>query len=350
MTAWVGDTRGNRVAAERNLAWTPAIATWEIARAAPSRDPRALSTAEASKLIEQFRELDPGLLVLTGAARPDIHLLVGQAAACGLRVALGPVMTSSLTSAAVRRLAALGVRRIVIGVDGPDAATHERAGGNAAAFATTLAAIAAVRDAALPLEIVTRLARGTVVDLPRTAELVEEFAPALWNVSFVVPRGEGAALGRTRASACSASSTRGASARGSPSRRPRHPPTAASWSSATRPGGGRSWRPRPLPVNDGKGLLFVSHTGDVYPSALLPLTTANVRGARLAAVYRSSRLFRALRDPTRLEGVAARALPRSLRRLARSGLRDDRELPRPRPELPTARLPGMRTAHGPYRQ
>ena len=47
---------------------------------------------------------------------------------------------------------------------------------------------------------------------------------------------------------------------------------------------GAAPRPRPLPVNDGKGFVFVSHTGDVYPSGFLPLTTANVREARLAEV------------------------------------------------------------------
>ena len=65
---------------------------------------------------------------------------------------------------------------------------------------------------------------------------------------------------------------------------------------------GRRRRPRPLAVNDGKGFVFVSHTGDVYPSGFLPLTTANVRESRLADVYRTSRLFRALRDEWRLGG------------------------------------------------
>jgi radical SAM protein with 4Fe4S-binding SPASM domain len=68
-------------------------------------------------------------------------------------------------------------------------------------------------------------------------------------------------------------------------RRPRNPPA-----------------PHPLPLSDGKGIVFVSHTGDVKPSVSLPLTTANVREQRLADVYRHSRLFRVLRNATRLEG------------------------------------------------
>jgi radical SAM protein with 4Fe4S-binding SPASM domain len=49
-------------------------------------------------------------------------------------------------------------------------------------------------------------------------------------------------------------------------------------------------------------MLFVSHTGDIQPSACLPLSTAHVREDTVTAAYRRSRLFRALRDPSRLEG------------------------------------------------
>jgi radical SAM protein with 4Fe4S-binding SPASM domain len=60
-----------------------------------------------------------------------------------------------------------------------------------------------------------------------------------------------------------------------------------------------AWRPA---MNDGRGTVFVSHTGEIQPSACLPLTTADVRADGIAAAYRRSRLFRALRDPSRLEG------------------------------------------------
>ncbi len=50
-----------------------------------------------------------------------------------------------------------------------------------------------------------------------------------------------------------------------------------------------------LAVNDGKGFLFVSHTGDVYPSGFLPLRAGNVREVRLAETYRTNPLFRSLR-------------------------------------------------------
>ncbi len=70
----------------------------------------------------------------------------------------------------------------------------------------------------------------------------------------------------------------------------------------TRAGGSRRPRPTLPAVNDGKGFVFVSHTGEVFPSGFLPLSAGNVRTTRLAEVYRRSPLFRALRDDRRLEG------------------------------------------------
>ena len=105
----------------------------------------------------------------------------------------------------------MGVERVALGLDGPDAVTHDRERG-AGSFAATRAALAAARDVGLPVEAHTRLTLHTVAHLARTATLVEEFAPALWNVDVVVPMGRGATRrrwGPTRASACSGSSANG---------------------------------------------------------------------------------------------------------------------------------------------
>jgi radical SAM protein with 4Fe4S-binding SPASM domain len=75
----------------------------------------------------------------------------------------------------------------------------------------------------------------------------------------------------------------------------------------------QQWRRRPglpkpqvLPVNDGNGFVFVSHTGDIQPSGFLPITAGNVRRDELLEVYRNSPLFRELRDPDLLKGKCGR--------------------------------------------
>ena len=55
-------------------------------------------------------------------------------------------------------------------------------------------------------------------------------------------------------------------------------------------------------VNDGKGFMFISHVGNVYPSGFLPIHAGNVRESPLADIYREAPIFKALRDTGRLEG------------------------------------------------
>jgi len=57
-----------------------------------------------------------------------------------------------------------------------------------------------------------------------------------------------------------------------------------------------------LPINEAKGFVFISHTGDVYPSPFLPLSAGNVCEASLADIYRNSELFQKLRNTENLEG------------------------------------------------
>ena len=48
--------------------------------------------------------------------------------------------------------------------------------------------------------------------------------------------------------------------------------------------------------------MFISHTGEVYPCASLPVTGGNVRVHELADIYRSSQVFTLLRDAGNLTG------------------------------------------------
>ncbi len=58
----------------------------------------------------------------------------------------------------------------------------------------------------------------------------------------------------------------------------------------------------PRGINDGKGFVFISHLGEVFPSGFLPVSGGNVRKQSLSEIYRNSPLFRSLRDSKNLEG------------------------------------------------
>ena len=56
-------------------------------------------------------------------------------------------------------------------------------------------------------------------------------------------------------------------------------------------------------ITDSKGLVFISHLGEVYLSGFLPLSGGNIRRQSLADIYRNSPLFRRLHDSQNLEGA-----------------------------------------------
>ena len=48
-------------------------------------------------------------------------------------------------------------------------------------------------------------------------------------------------------------------------------------------------------TRDGKGIVFVSHDGEVYPAGFLPLPLGSVRDRPLAEIYRESPILRQIR-------------------------------------------------------
>ncbi|MGH7742913.1 MAG: radical SAM protein, partial [Candidatus Eiseniibacteriota bacterium] len=96
--------------------------------AMPLPDPRELSADEGVDLLDQLHELNPALLVLTGGdplKRPDLFALIETAVRRQLSVSITPSVTPLLTLKAIERLAAAGIHRIALSLDGPDATTHD---------------------------------------------------------------------------------------------------------------------------------------------------------------------------------------------------------------------------------
>mgnify|MGYP006866087355 CR=1 FL=1 len=65
---------------------------------------------------------------------------------------------------------------------------------------------------------------------------------------------------------------------------------------------GRQGMRAPLGIRDGRGVMFISHTGEVSPSGFLPMICGNVRETTPAEIYREHPLFISLRDSDALGG------------------------------------------------
>jgi radical SAM protein with 4Fe4S-binding SPASM domain len=55
-------------------------------------------------------------------------------------------------------------------------------------------------------------------------------------------------------------------------------------------------------INSGRGFVFISRTGEIYPSGFLPISSGNVRRQSLVDIYRNGPLFQVLRDSSAVKG------------------------------------------------
>jgi len=280
-----------------------------------------LSTEEGKDLIDQIAALKVPVFVLTGGdpiKRPDLFELIDYARSVEVRVSLTPSATPLLTREVVVRLKTAGLARLAVSMDGASAETHDAFRGMSGSFTRTLDAVRWANEIGLPVQINTTFSRRNIAEIDDLVALMDSLKITLWSVFFLVPTGRGKLndllnaeeFEQAFAKIYDLSKTanfdiktteaqhyrrfilqQGVAERKAGSAPKLHPDKAADAI-------GRA----PRGLNDGKGFVFISHTGEVFPSGFLPLSGGNIRLQELAVIYRDSPLFQGLRDTSRLEG------------------------------------------------
>lgn len=298
----------------------PFIAIWETtqacdleckhcrAEARPERDAGELDTAEGKRLLESFAAAHVPLVVLTGgdpAKRPDLVELVAHGRALGLNMGLTPSATPLVTPELVGELARAGLSRLAISIDGPNAEIHDGFRGLAGGFECALSILEAARKHSLPTQINTSIYRSNQGCLPELVSFVRAQRCALWSVFFVVPTGRATWNMELSADEVEAALELLADVA-------EREPFAVKTTAAPhyrrlllQRGRGKSHGARGiagLDVNEGRGFMFVSHRGEVFPSGFLPVPCGNVRDTDPVTIYRESPVFRSLRDAHSLQG------------------------------------------------
>jgi radical SAM protein with 4Fe4S-binding SPASM domain len=301
----------------------PFIVIWEVTRscalacrhcraeAQHHRDPHELSTEEGKQLIDQVARATPGYFILTGGdpmMRPDLLELIAYARAKGLEVALSPSATPKFLKADLNALHKAGLHRLSLSIDGASRETHDTFRGVKGTWDWTQQAMDACRRHGLSFQINTTLTRQNLEQFDQFVELMNIIRPAMWNLFLLVPTGRGKSddlLGAEELEALfhriyALSKTVPYKIKTTEGQHYRR----VAW---------QHWReensgPPPMlgNTNDGKGFIFVSHTGDICPSGFLPLAAGNVRGEELIEVYRNSPMLQSLRDPAQLKGKCGR--------------------------------------------
>ena len=296
--------------------------------------------------------------------RKDVFELIRYAAGKGVHVAVTPSATPLLTREQIFKMKEAGVVRLGISLDGSCPEIHDAFRGLPGAWARTIQAIEWAGEAGIPIQVHTTISRHNAHDLDNLCNLFEKLAIVMWNVFFLVPVGRGQlddllsgeefeqvfgkiyelsrrvnfqiktteamhyrryllqhnleerkmGHGHGRSATAMAGTSGHSSAdhevsghdfsraeksvgRSEGALAPGYEAGAPTSEAKTR---NMSWATRR--VNDGKGFVFISHVGNVYPSGFLPIHAGNVRDMPLAEIYRHAPIFKALRDTKRLEG------------------------------------------------
>ncbi len=304
---------------EIDLNERPFLVFWEVTRACalackhcravaqPRPHPDELNTIEALKLVDRLAELQPPMLVLTGGdpmMRPDILEIIRAASQKGLHVALSPAATARLVNADFRALKEAGVQSMSLSLDGAHEATHDAFRGVPHTYERTLKAAEMAKEAGLHLQINTTITKSTLNEFGDFVELMKKMQPGMWSVFLLVPTGRAAMdempsaeeVERIWERLTEVSQEVSFGVKTTEGHHYRRVALQMAKAQGNKPAR------RAVPTRDGKGIMFISHTGDIQPSGFLPITAGNVRHDDIGEVYRTSPLFVKLRDDDALQG------------------------------------------------
>lgn len=292
--------------------------------------PGELSTQEGMALVRQvagFGERPP-VLILTGGdvlMRPDAPELVAYARSLDVPVGLAPSVTPLLTGDILERLRDLGVRSVSISLDGARSVTHEGVRGVPGHFSRTLDALRLLVGLGFSVQVNTAVMRDNVEELGDLAAVLVDLGVPIWEVFFLVKVGRGTGVEELTPGENEevAHFLFDASRYGLVVRTVEGPffRRVAAWRREAGPDGdpivrfslgplygrltaalrdrlgepGTTPRAQTVGTRDGKGVIFVSCLGDVYPSGFLPLPLGNVREQSLVDVYRDHLLLGRIR-------------------------------------------------------
>ena len=283
--------------------------------------PEELATEQSKRLIEQAATFPrPPMLVLTGGdplKRADLFDLIRHAASAGLHAALTPSATPLASFEAFQRAKEAGIRALGISLDGADAKTHDAFRGWEGSFDRTLSMLANARRLELPVQVNTTITQRNFEQIDAMADLLSDQGIAMWSVFFLVPVGRGLEEKRILPEQYEVAFER-------LWRHARTKPFAVKTTEAPHyrryvlqhggdplagPAGRQHPGPRgrlhraPLGVTDGKGVMFVSHTGEIYPAGFLPLVCGRFPQDSVVDTYQKHPTFLALRAPDRFGGI-----------------------------------------------
>lgn len=276
----------------------PLTISWELTRGAADgrpgpRMPGDLTPRECLDVVDQIAAAGPRLLLLCAdvSARADATHLIARANAHGLRVALRPAVRSRFLDLDCDLLLRAGARCLSICLGDQDPTQRSPR------IDIAMKMLAAARRARMAVQMRTPL--PDLADLSRFRRAAQALRPQEWRLALPVHAPAGKPIDPVETEQLLTALSHLPGATGVPisiSDAPQFRRIAVKEQVPL------PRRPHPAPLNDGRGKLFISRRGEIFPGRGLPVAGGNVRRHHLLDVYREASVFRRLRDPDQLRG------------------------------------------------
>lgn len=259
------------------------------ASASSRPDPEELSTEEAFAFLDSIAALQP-MLILSGGEpllRPDIFLIARHGVSLGLRVSLASNGTT-ITQKVADEIAACGISRVSISLDGATPEMHDQSRGEGS-FQAALQGIESLRGK-VDFQINNTLTSRNDSDIALIFDLAQKVGARALHFFFLVATGRGREddlisperqeqllleIDRERA------------------QRPIEVQVtcAPQYARIARHGKGHAGG-----CLAGKSFVFVSRKGDVYPCGYFPLRAGNIREKNFIEIWENAPELCALRE------------------------------------------------------
>ena len=227
-----------------------------------------------------------------------------------------PSATPLATREAFQSVKQAGVRALGISLDGADAKTHDAFRGWEGSFERTRQMLEHARQLELPVQVNTTITRRNFRQVEAMAELLATHEIAMWSVFFLVPVGRGVREQRIEPEEYEVvfeqlwreTQRRSFGVKTTEAPHYRRFVLQRSQESTCKGSPHQQWlrsaaHREPLGVGDGKGIMFVSHRGEIYPAGFLPLLCGRYPQDSVVEVYQENATFLALRDPDHFKGA-----------------------------------------------
>jgi heme b synthase len=152
-----------------------------------------LDTKASFRLLDQIAETGNPIIILTGGEpllRPDIFEIAKYGTDKGLRMVMAPNGTL-VTEEVAEKMAASGIQRISISLDGSTRETHDAFRGVDGAFDGALQGIENAKKKNIAFQINTTITKQNLDQIPKILKKAEDLGAVAHHIFLLVPTGRG---------------------------------------------------------------------------------------------------------------------------------------------------------------